>query len=153
MHTAVSLVNDQAVGAPDQDRGRLALVLHAQNLKQARSGGPEGRLSHLDDGAPHGALLHGLFCISQLGRCEGVRVGHGRAAQRGRDELYVTALDICQHHDPLFRQSGQRQVVSRITKNTFLNQEDIASRFYDRLQQVDNISTNKRRSSVSFSNI
>mmetsp|Transcript_30051 Transcript_30051/g.103833 ORF Transcript_30051/g.103833 Transcript_30051/m.103833 type:complete len:565 (-) Transcript_30051:9-1703(-) len=123
---AVRLLQDQLVRPAHQDGHREAGPRHADALDDllVRPG--------------HAHLVHELGG-AQLLRGHVVDVGHGQQAQRVGDEFDLAALDVRDAHDAHLGQEMQREVVVRVAKDRFLDEQNVAPRLFDLLAEAEDV--------------
>mmetsp|Transcript_27810 Transcript_27810/g.65685 ORF Transcript_27810/g.65685 Transcript_27810/m.65685 type:complete len:452 (+) Transcript_27810:162-1517(+) len=121
---ALALVEHEGVGGLAKERDRLARVGHPRDH---------------DDLAVARLLLLDHVCLAQLLRVEGVDVGHGQAAARLRDEVYVVALDVGDHEDLHLCEEVQREVVDGVAQDTLLHEQHVAARRLDLLTHGEDV--------------
>mmetsp|Transcript_1502 Transcript_1502/g.3826 ORF Transcript_1502/g.3826 Transcript_1502/m.3826 type:complete len:487 (+) Transcript_1502:210-1670(+) len=124
MQRALRLVEDELVRRPAQEGDGLASVGHARDLDDLAL----ARRDLLDElGFPE------LLCV------EGVDIRDREAATRLADELNLVALDVFDHEDFHLGEEMERELVHRVAKDRFLDEQHVAPRLGNLLAQVKNV--------------
>ena len=118
MQTSLALLQHESVGAGADNANSFTRVFHP---------------GHLDD---LGTVVLGLRLLDQVGISklvlgESVDVSNRLAAGRLGDELDLVPLDVFDDHDLELGKEMQGELVHGISKDGFLNQEDIAAGLLD----------------------
>jgi hypothetical protein len=126
VQTSLTLLQNKRVGSGADDADCLSWVLHT---------------GHLDNLGSIVLNLLNEIGITKLVLGKRINVCNGLASRRSGDEFDLIPFNVFDDHDLQLRQEMQGKVVDSISKDGFLDQENIASGFLDLLAERKQVLT------------